>query len=326
MKKNSFMDIAGQRFGRLVAIAHAGHTREGMKGRTSFWKCRCDCGNEKIIRAAFLRNGLTRSCGCLLAAASVKGRRFGRLLVIGQQGTVCRCKCDCGASHSVKSHCLTNGDTRSCGCLQRELFGARFRTHGDTKSTEHRSWNSAKNRCFNSKNAEFRNYGKRGITMCSKWVKSYSAFLKDMGRKPTPKHSLERIDVNGNYEPSNCCWATQKQQCNNKRNNRLLTFMGRTQNIQRWSEELGISKSVIWARLDDLDWTVEKTLSTPTLAIGRPAKRMITFNGRTMTETQWSAERGWPRPTVTSRLLQGWSNERALTQQPRTRKNKTWPK
>ena len=321
MKKGSFVDISGQRFGRLVAIAYIGRTLKGKKSPASFWNCRCDCGTEKIIRLGFLRNGLTRSCGCLQAAVSVIGKRFERLLVVSQKGTICQCICDCGTFHTVESGCLKGSDTRSCGCLQRELVGAKFRTHGDSKSSEHCSWRGAKTRCFNPNDSEFHNYGKRGITMCERWVKSYLNFLKDMGRKPTPKHSLERINVNGNYEPSNCCWATQKQQCNNRRNNRLLTFRGRTQNVQRWAEELGLKKQVINGRLG-LGWTADKTLSTPVLSTGRSAKRMITFNGKTMTETQWSAERGWPRSTVTSRIIQGWSDERALTQQPGTRKNK----
>jgi hypothetical protein len=136
------------------------------------------------------------------------------------------CTCDCGASVTVCGGNLRNGSIKSCGCLKAEHARILRLVHGDkrTKSgkiaSEWRAWRSMIERCENAANASFSRYGGRGITICAEWRDDYRSFLKYLGRKPTPKHSLDRIDNDGNYEPGNVRWATAKEQANNRSNSR----------------------------------------------------------------------------------------------------------
>jgi hypothetical protein len=155
------------------------------------------------------------------------GRKFGRLTVEHLSGrdhgqTVWTCRCVCGNTKQIVSGSLTRGHTRSCGCLLLEHLGsgrARYR-HGDAVggrvTPELTSWMGMNNRCNNPRGQDYKDYGGRGIRICERW-KLYENFLADLGRKPSPRHSIDRIDVNGDYEPENCCWATPVQQRRNQR-------------------------------------------------------------------------------------------------------------
>lgn len=127
------------------------------------------------------------------------------------------CLCDCGNEKVVMLSNLKNGSTNSCGCLNKEKVSVRSKTHGDSGSPEHRTWKLMKRRCDYPKGNRWIHYGGRGIKVCDRWLNSYENFLNDMGRKPTPKHSIDRINPDGNYEPSNCRWATAKEQSKNQR-------------------------------------------------------------------------------------------------------------
>lgn len=219
------VDETGNRYGSLVVIARAESTARGG----ARWLCRCDCGREAVVLGVLLRQGSTRSCGCSKTEGKVvdrTGQTFGRLTVIrraeerkaGRRGVVWECQCACGAVVNVAAERL-GVRTRSCGCLHREMAGDRTRTHGDSKSAEHRTWSGMITRCENPNREKFRDYGGRGIRVCERWrgANGYQNFLADMGRRPSPRHSIDRIDVDGNYEPGNCRWATPSEQARNTR-------------------------------------------------------------------------------------------------------------
>lgn len=140
----------------------------------------------------------------------------------------------------------------------------KFEQHGMRNTTEYRSWSHMKDRCYREKDKRYSSYGGRGITVCDEWRNSFTAFYKDMGKKPSPKHSLDRIDNNGNYEPSNCRWATNVQQASNRRSSRLFTYDGRTMNIKEWSDSSGIAYNTLRQRLMRYNWPIEKALKGAT--------------------------------------------------------------
>lgn len=154
------------------------------------------------------------------------GEKLGRLTVIKRVENNIRgkamweCGCECGNKKTISSKHLRSGGTRSCGCLVFENDSKTKLKHGQAttkgKTVEYRTWQSMINRCTKPNVKAFNHYGGRGITVCERW-REFTNFFEDMGRNPSPKHSIERIDVNGNYEPSNCKWATHIDQARNKR-------------------------------------------------------------------------------------------------------------
>ena len=154
------------------------------------------------------------------------GKRFGRLQAVKYKGSdkkshsLFECKCDCGNLATVLGVLLTNGGTKSCGCLRREISkhaSDSTATHRMTKTPEFVAWRNMKNRCYNSNSKDFNHYGGRGIKVCDEWLHDFCKFYEYVGPRPSSKHSLDRIKVNGNYEPGNVRWATQKQQIHNRR-------------------------------------------------------------------------------------------------------------
>jgi diadenosine tetraphosphatase ApaH/serine/threonine PP2A family protein phosphatase len=143
--------------------------------------------------------------------------------------------------------------------------GAARRIHGeaahDAITKEYRVWRELKRRCYDSTNISYHNYGARGISVCQRWLDSYPAFLSDMGRCPLG-HSLDRIDNNGDYSPTNCRWASRIQQANNTRVNRVLTLHGVSHTLAEWSRLTGIRRSTITQRIDYYGWSIEEALST----------------------------------------------------------------
>jgi len=119
-----------------------------------------------------------------------------------------------------------------------------------------------KARCYTTSNIGYPHYGGRGIAVCEHWRNSFPNFLEDMGRKPSPNHSLDRIDPNGNYSPNNCQWATRDEQLNNTRRTRLITFHGKTQTVAQWAQQVGLRKSCLLYRLN-AGWSVERALMQP---------------------------------------------------------------
>lgn len=206
--------------------------------------------------------------------AELVGKRFGRLVVrrldsvaespCGTKRLKWFCDCDCGRSHVVRGADLVNGLVRSCGCLKADLLREKLTTHGHTAgkvSPEYTAWAHAKRRCSDPTEPYFRDYGGRGIRMCQEWADSFEAFLAHMGPRPKSK-TLDRIDVNGHYEPGNCRWATRVEQNSNTRTNRRVVLNGETLTVAEASRRAGISASVVYGRLN-LGWSLERALSEP---------------------------------------------------------------
>lgn len=193
--------------------------------------------------------------------------KYGNLTVLDKEGRYRIVKCDCGIEKKVRIDHLKSGATISCGCVGKKNSRKAKITHGMSDTRVFKIWEGILYRCNNP----VKNYGNRGISVCDRW-KDFEGFYEDMGDPPTKKHSIDRIDVNGDYCNKNCRWATQKQQTRNKRNNTILTHEGKSLSIAGWSELTGIKPSTICARLYSYGWDVEKTLSQPVQNnnIGKP--------------------------------------------------------
>ncbi len=179
----------------------------------------------------------------------ITGQKFGMLKVINYDSNSCwNCLCDCGNSHRARREDLKRGFVKSCGCHY----------HRMTDSPEWNSWRCMKSRCYKINDKEYKNYGARGIIVCDRWLNSFKNFFADMGPRPFG-YTIDRIDNNGNYEPTNCRWATAKEQGNNSRVNRIITFNNISLNLIQWSERLNISTSIISKRLK-AGWTMEQII------------------------------------------------------------------
>ena len=189
------------------------------------------------------------------------GNRYGKLVVTSYAGKnnsrvrFWNCVCDCGNKTVSRGTSLRFGTSMSCGKCIRS-------THGMGETTEYRVWAGMKTRCYNTGDDSYRNYGERGIYVCDRWVNSFETFYEDMGKYPGKGYSLDRIDNDGPYSPENCRWATVHEQQNNRRNNNVLTYDGKSMTVTQWSELLGINKQTLYARVR-AGWTSEKALFTP---------------------------------------------------------------
>lgn len=144
-------------------------------------------------------------------------------------------------------------------------IGDRTRTHGMSRSPEYNNWVAMKSRCTNPNNQDYALYGGRGIQVCERWLHSFENFLADMGHRPRPRSTVERIDLNGHYCPENCRWASQREQTRNKSNNHRIEFRGESLTIAEWSERLGLPQRMIQDRIVRYGWSVEDALTTPAL-------------------------------------------------------------
>ena len=200
---SSLIDLTGKRFGKLTIVEYLGK---------SYWLCKCDCGNKKVIYGNSLKRGLSDSCGCL------------------------------------KSERLKN-----------KLRIYKNLPYNKEQSRLHKIWQHMQSRCFNKNNNKYHLYGARGIKVCKEWIHFENFYSWAINNGYKNDLTIDRIDNNGDYKPSNCRWITYKEQNRNRRNNRLITYNNQTKCISEWEEITGLP---LYQRLNKLKWSIEKSFIT----------------------------------------------------------------
>lgn len=286
-KSTRLNNLSGKRFGYLTVIE-----RKNNVGEVPIWKCECDCGKIVDVYASNLRNGNTKSCGCMSGKMvsektrkNLSGKKFGNLYVLerlkdyrgesGYKSSVYKCLCDCGNFINVRGSNLTSGHTTSCGCnSSRKRIGEKNFKHGLSDSKLHVVWQCMKSRCYyeNSDNFEF--YGGRGITICDEWLgeKGFENFAKwaySNGYDEEAKRgecTIDRINPDGDYCPSNCRWITSIEQANNRRSNINIEYKGRIQTLMQWCREYNSNYNRTRERLKK-GWDFEEALFAPKYSV-----------------------------------------------------------
>lgn len=228
-----------------MSVASTRGYKKGTPGRVA----------ESLIGRVFGRGTVFAECA---RDVSPKGRRESRWQLL----------CVCGEIYDVRRSNLVSGATLSCGCLLRERITESRYVHGRVGTPEYIVWAGMVARCTYAKHKAYRQYGGRGICVCDEWRDSFAAFFRDMGERPTAKHSLERINNNGNYEPGNVRWATRQEQNNNRSNNHVLEYGGERKTLANWARSLGVPARRLHSRLA-YGWSVERTLTEPPRASRR---------------------------------------------------------
>ena len=218
---------------------------------------------------------------------AVVGQKFGRLTILrdmpscmypsGSTITYVRCVCACGQEKTVSRSAIVRGQTTSCGCYASETTSKRNEKHGMAKTPEHEAWCKMRARCNNPNDPRYYRYGARGIAVCKRWD-DFRCFLRDMGTRPSHKHSLERIDNDNNYMPSNCRWATAIEQARNRSNNIMVEWNGETMPISELAQVTGMPYETLRLRISKYGWPVEKAVSIPRT---RGSKHMYFLDNRT---------------------------------------------
>lgn len=275
------IDITGNKYGMLTVVKFS-HTD---KNRQSVWKCKCDCGNECEVGGASLKSGNTRSCGCIqkkrrntfaekyagqiVKENDLKGMRFGRLTVesraediVYKNGTHVRawnCICDCGNKKKVSGSLLVSGNTKSCGCSRKETH---IIIHGLSKTRLYNEWRGMIYRC---KTPKYERYQGRGIKVCDEWkghegLRKFCEWATKNGYKDNL--TIDRIDNDGDYEPSNCRWVDAYAQMNNTSWTVKLSVDGETKGISEWARISGINRRTISRRLER-GWDVKRAIFEP---------------------------------------------------------------
>lgn len=196
----------------------------------------------------------------------ISGQKFGRLTVLyklrnyHKKHTYWLCICECCNFKEVYLGSLTSGATTSCGCYHKEIVKNVNLKHGKRHTSLYKIWRDIKQRCYNKHNTRYKDYGKRGIIVCDEWLSDFTNFYTwAMTNGYNDKLSIDRIDVNGNYEPNNCRWATAKQQARNRRSCKYFTYNGKTHCIKEWCEILNLNYKTVSTRLSR-NWLIAKAL------------------------------------------------------------------
>ena len=267
---SKLIDLTGQRFGKLTVLRRVDNDKHGQ----TMWECQCDCGNIIVAGRCNLRSGDTTSCGCSRIGnglIDLTGQRFGKLTVLQRDtskpighdcATYWLCKCDCGNECSVPAAHLRKGQTKSCGCMRAIVSSKLHFMHGMSHTRIHNIWCDMNKRCNNSNASHYEYYGGRGIKVCDRW-KSFENFYDDMIGTYSDGLTIDRINVDGNYEPSNCRWITMEDQARNKRTNIMITIDGETMCLAEWCRKFNLEYKTIRYRISNLKWTPEEALKTP---------------------------------------------------------------
>lgn len=253
--RKAYIDLTGKRFGKLYVVRREGSTNG--KREIPLWLCQCDCGNICLRTASHLKSNYINTCGsCPDLKPDLTGKNYGRWTVLERTEkkngkTSYLCKCDCGTIKVVNADNLLNGHSLSCGCLQKEIVSERETTHGMTHTRIYNIYNNMKNRCYNPNDDRYKDYGGRGIKICSEWIgeHGFDNFCNwSMENGYADSLTIDRIDVNGDYKSSNCRWATNAEQANNKRNCIYFTFFGITKNLKEWCNIIGENYQKMYGR------------------------------------------------------------------------------
>lgn len=198
----------------------------------------------------------------------LSGKSFGRLTTINVSsfsksgGAIWKCRCSCGNFKDVRATHQKSGLIASCGCLRKEVAGNLRKSHGKSKTRLYRIWEDMKSRCNNPNTGNYSFYGKRGISVCLQWSNNFEVFFEwATSNGYDDSKSIDRIDVNGNYEPSNCRWADIHTQSTNKTTNIYLNYNGKKMTISEIAELIGISPYTLYSRLNKLKWNAEEAVS-----------------------------------------------------------------
>lgn len=228
------------------------------------------------------------------------GQVFGKLTVLGldhkkrrynKKGVCCAmdyywlCRCECGNTCIVQGNNLKSGHTKSCGCINKQGFHF---SHRLSNTKLYSVYCGIKSRCYNKNEARYPNYGGRGIIMCDEWKEDFVSFYNwAMNNGYKDDLTIDRIDVNDNYCPKNCRWATLKEQANNKTTNHFITYKGITKTITQWAEEFNIDKRLLQNRIKNLKWDFEKAITTPPDEYKNRKNNLIFYNGEYKTKEEW---------------------------------------
>ena len=202
--------------------------------------------------------------------ADLTGKVYGRWTVVrfshrtAKSGAYYLCRCECGTEKTVRGGSLAAkvGPSTSCGCYAKEASSRSHTKHGRYRTRTYNSWMSMIQRCENPNHDGYKHYGGRGISICKKWRESFEAFFADMGESPTNRHSIDRIDSDGDYTPSNCRWATAREQNGNRRTAIQITHDGRTMCVAAWAREAGMRSNCLRRRLAN-GWGIKEAIDTP---------------------------------------------------------------